>query len=405
MTINLTDFYASFDDRVHESVAHAYDHAPAFRRRMDAAGLAPNDVRRAADLDHLPILRKDDLLALQQADPPFGGLLTVPVGSLRRVFQSPGPLYEPEPDVPDPWRWADALKAAGFRAGDIVLVAFGYHLTPAGAMFEEGARALGCAVVPGGIGNGEQQVQAMVALGVNGYIGLPSYLKALLEKAEGLGLPLTSSLKTAFVSAEPLPPSLRTLLQGYNVSVLQGYGTAEAGNLGYELAPDAGWTLPSDALVQVVDINTGQPLPPGETGEVVATLFEPAYPLIRFGTGDLSAIMSEPCPVTGRPRLVGWQGRSGDAVKVRGMFLHPRQAGAVLTRVPGVAGYQFVITRVEHVDHLTCRVVPTRDIDHDRLVSEVAAAIRDGLKFRADVELVDALPEGAPPLVDERTWD
>ncbi len=405
MTIDLAAFYATFDDRVREAVAHAYDHAPAFRRRMGEAGLAPGDIQRAADLDRLPILRKDDLLALQQADPPFGGLLTLPVGSLRRVFQSPGPLYEPEPDVPDPWRWADALQAAGFAAGDVVLVAFGYHLTPAGAMFEQGARALGCAVVPGGIGNQEQQVQAMVALGVTGYIGLPSYLKALLEKAEALDLPLTQSLKKAFVSAEPLPPSLRALLQGYGVSVMQGYGTAEAGNLGYEMAADAGWTLPWDALVQVVDINTGEPLPPGETGEVVATLFEWAYPLIRFGTGDLSAVMPEPCPVTGRPRLVGWQGRAGDAVKVRGMFLHPRQAGAVLARVPGVARYQFVITRAEHMDHLTCRLVPAPDADRVALAESVAAAIRDGLKFRADVELVEALPEGAGPLLDERTWE
>ncbi|MFN8485392.1 MAG: AMP-binding protein [Anaerolineae bacterium] len=405
MSIDLGAFYASFDDRVRQAVAHAYEYAPAVRRRMDEAGLAPDDVVAAADLDRLPILRKDDLLALQQADPPFGGLLTAPVGSLRRVFQSPGPLYEPEPAVPDPWRWADALEAAGFGAGDVVLVAFGYHLTPAGAMFEEGARALGCAVVPGGIGNQEQQAQAMVALGVSGYIGLPSYLKALLEKAEALGLPLTQTLKKAFVSAEPLPPSLRALLQGYGVSVLQGYGTAEAGNLGYEMAVDAGWTLPWDALVQVVDINSGRPLPPGETGEVVVTLFERTYPLIRFGTGDLSAVMAESCPVTGRPRLVGWQGRAGDAVKVRGMFLHPRQAGAVLARVPGVARYQFVITRAEHLDHLTCRVVPAPDADPAALRETIAAAIRDGLKFRADVEMVETLPDGAPPLVDERTWE
>lgn len=402
---DLSAFGAQFDDQVRVAVAHAYANAPAFRTRLDAAGLTPGDLQTAADLARLPILRKDDLLALQQADPPFGGLLTVPIGSLRRIFQSPGPLYEPEADTPDPWRWAPALRAAGFEAGDIVLVAFGYHLTPAGVMFEAGARAIGCAVVPGGIGNQEQQVQAMAALGATGYIGLPSYLKALLEKGEALSLDLPRTLKKAFVSAEPLPPSLRGLLQGYGVQVLQGYGTAEAGNLGYEMRADAGWTVPDDALVQVCDLNSGQPLGPGETGEVVATLFRPEYPLIRFGTGDLSALHTEPCPDTGRPRLLGWLGRAGDAVKVRGMFLHPRQAAAVMSRVPGVTAYQFVITRREHLDHLTCRLVAAPNADPAMLAETVAVAIRDGLKFRAEVEVVDGLPEGAPPLRDERTWE
>lgn len=394
-----------FDARVRVAVAHAWEHAPAFRRRMDAVGLTALDIKTTADLARLPVLRKDDLLTLQQAEPPFGGLLTVAPASLRRIFQSPGPLYEPEANVADPWRWASALRAAGFRPGDIVLVAFGYHLTPAGVMFEEGARAAGCAVVPGGIGAQEQQVQAMRALGVTGYIGLPSYLKALLEKAEAMGLSLRGQLVKAFVSAEPLPPSLRALIQEYGIAILQGYGTAEAGNLGYEVAPDAGWTVPDDALVQVIDINTGQPLGPGETGEVVCTLFEPAYPLIRFGTGDLSALHAEPCPQTGRPRLVGWLGRAGDAVKVRGMFLHPRQAAGALKAAPGLAAYQFVVTRQSHTDHLTCRVVAAPGADPAAVASAVQSAIRDGLKFRAEVEVVDSLPEGAPPIQDERVWE
>ncbi|MCW5853684.1 MAG: AMP-binding protein [Anaerolineae bacterium] len=400
-----TAFYTTFDTRVRDIVAHAAAHAPAFHQRLAAAGLTPSDVQTVADLARLPILRKDDLLAQQQAHPPFGGLLTVPMGSLRRVFQSPGPMYEPEANVPDPWRWAPALQAAGFGPGDLVLVAFGYHLTPAGAMFEEGARAVGCAVIPGGIGSQEQQAQAMAALGVTGYIGLPSYLKALLEKAEAMGQSLRRTLKKAFVSAEPLPPSLRALLQSYGVQVFQGYGTAEAGNLGYEVTPDAGWTVPDDALVQVCDLNSGQPLGPGETGEVVVTLFEHAYPLIRFGTGDLSALHAEPCPVTGRPRLVGWLGRAGDAVKVRGMFLHPRQAQAVLGKLPGLAAYQFVITRQNHLDHLTCRIVPAPGVAADEVALAVQAAIRDGLKFRADVEPVESLPADAKPLIDERVWE
>jgi len=406
--LDVAAFYATFDERVRAIVAHAYAHAPATRRRFEEAGLTPDDIRSAADLARLPVLRKDDLVALQQADPPFGGLLAVDLAQLRRVFQSPGPINEPEADVADYWRWAPALEAAGFRPGDIVLNAFSYHLTPAGAMFESGLRALGCVVLPGGIGSQEQQVEAMVRLGVTGYVGLPSYLKALLEKAEALGHdPRQWPLRVAFVTAEPLPPSLRQHLQGYGLTVRQGYGTAEAGNLGYECEQEAGWHLPEDALVQVCDINTGRPLPPGQTGEVVVTLFHEAYPLIRFGTGDLSALDPEPCPC-GRstPRLVGWQGRVGDAVKVRGMFLHPRQAAEVMARFPEVAAWQMVVTREAHVDYLTCRVVPTDPgADREALAERLARAIREALRFRAEIAFVDALPADAPPILDQRTWE
>jgi phenylacetate-CoA ligase len=252
-------------------IAHLAAHAPAFARRLEAAGLRAADVRSEADLERIPVLRKDDLIELQAQEPPFGGLLAVEIGALKRVFQSPGPIYEPEADRPDYWRWASALRAAGFRPGDVVLNAFGYHLTPAGAMFEEGLRAVGCTVLPGGVGNQEQQVQAMHALGVNGYVGLPSYLKALLDKADALGLPL--QVEKAFVTAEPLPPSLRAALQQRGVAtVRQGYGTAECGNLGYECEAEDGWHVPEDVIVQICDINTGRPLPPGEVGEVVVTV-------------------------------------------------------------------------------------------------------------------------------------
>jgi len=385
-------------------ITHLASHAPGFARRLAQAGLQASDIRSVDDLNRLPVFRKDDLADLQAADPPFGGLLAVAPGELKRVFQSPGPIYDSEARVDDYWRWAPALRAAGFRAGDLVLNAFAYHLTPAGAMFEEGLRAIGCAVLPGGVGNQEQQVRAMHDLGATGYIGLPSYLKALLDKAEALGLPLR--LTKAFVTAEPLPPSLRAELNARGLTVRQGYGTAECGNLGYECEVQDGWHVPEDALIQVCDLNTGQPLPPGETGEIVVTLFNPTYALVRFGTGDLSAWHPEPCPC-GRPtpRLVGWQGRVGDAVKVRGMFLHPRQLRDLMSRYPEVARWQAVITRHEHRDELTLRVQPAPEADTATLPERLAQHAREAIKFRLRVEVVAELPPDAPPIQDTRSWE
>ncbi|MBI4769048.1 MAG: AMP-binding protein [Chloroflexi bacterium] len=397
----LTDWQAR---RLRETLARLYDRAPAFRARLEAASVSPDSIRSADDLNAIPILRKDRLIELQAADPPFGGFLACAPDELKRIFQSPGPLYDPEPRVADYWRWAPALRAAGFQPGDVVFNGFGYHLTPAGAMFEEGLWAVGCAVIPGGVGNQEQQARLLHDLGVTGYVGLPSYLKALLEKAAALNLPL--KLQKAFVTAEPLPPSLRVLLNGYGLTVRQGYGTAECGNLGYECEQQNGWHIPDNAWVQVCDLTTGQPLPPGQPGEVVATLFTPEYALVRFGTGDLSSLNVEPCPC-GRAshRLMGWQGRAGDAVKVRGMFLHPRQLHQFMAGIPEVMRWQAVVTRREHKDHLTLRVIPASGADSVSLLARLARAARDAIKFHLTVEIVADLPADAPPIQDERTWD
>ncbi len=387
-----------------ELIHHLAAHAPGFARRLEGAGLSPDTIRSIEDLNRLPVIRKDDLAELQTSEPPFGGFLACDPGALKRIFQSPGPIYDPESRQPDYWRWESALRAAGFREGDRVLNAFGYHLTPAGAMFEEGLMAVGCAVIPGGVGNQEQQVRLLHDLAVNGYVGLPSYLKALLEKAEGLGL--TLQLEKAFVTAEPLPPSLRAVIKERGIVIRQGYGTAECGNLGYECEQEDGWHIPADAIIQVCDINSGQPLPPGEIGEIVVTLYNPNYALIRFGTGDLSAVHPEPC-TCGRSeaRLTGWQGRIGDAVKVRGMFLHPRQVSEFLARFPEVERWQAHITRRQHTDYLALRLVAPHAADD--LIHQITDAAREAIKFRVQVQLVDSaeLPPGSPPVLDDRTWE
>jgi phenylacetate-CoA ligase len=274
-------------------------------------------------------------------------------------------------------------------------------------MFEEGLWAAGCAVIPGGIGNQEQQVHVLHDLQVIGYVGLPSYLKALIEKAEELELEMF--VKKAFFTAEPLPPSLRTWLNEHGVTVArQGYGTAECGNLGYECEEENGWHLPEDAIIQVCDINSGQPLPPGESGEIVVTLLNSDYALVRFGTGDLSSLSVDPCPCGRKTaRLMGWQGRIGDAVKVRGMFLHPKQVTDFTSRFEEVLRWQAVITREEHKDFLALHVVTSPGTDLADLTVRLARAARDAIKFHLKVETVseESLPPDSPPIRDERTWE
>jgi len=387
-------------------IKHLAENASGFAARLQAASILPEDIRSVEDLNALPIIRKDDLVDLQEANPPFGGYLSCSPSELKRIFQSPGPIYDPEARRPDYWRWAPALLAASFHPGDMVLNAFAYHLTPAGALFEEGLWAVGCSVIPGGLGNQEQQVAGMHRLKVNGYVGLPSYLKALMDKAADLNLEL--GVKKAFFTAEPLPPSLRRWFNERGVIARQGYGTAECGNLGYECEMENGWHLPEDAIIQVCDLSSGQPLPAGQVGEIVVTLFIPEYALVRFGTGDLSSLNLEPCKC-GRisARLMGWQGRVGDAVKVRGLFLHPRQLADLMKRFPEVACWQAVITRQEHKDFLTLRVVPGEQGASEDLTERIATAARDAIKLHPVVEVVssETLPPGSPPVQDTRTWD
>ncbi|GAP63817.1 phenylacetate-CoA ligase [Ardenticatena maritima] len=391
------------DDLVRRTITYAAAHVPEVQQRLAAAGLRAEDIHGVADLAAIPLLDKDNLPALQAANPPFGGMLAVPVEQLKRIYMSPGPILDPEGDRPDYWRWAAAFWAAGFRRGDIVINTFAYHFTPAGAMFDSALRALGCVVVPTGPGNTEWQLDVLAQTQAVGYVGTPDFLKILLEKAAERGI--TTGLRRAYVSAAPLPPSLRAWLAEQGVATFQGYGTADVGAIGYECEAQDGWHIAPDIVVEIVDPESGQPLPAGEKGEVVVTRADTAYPLVRFATGDLSAFHTEPC-TCGRttPRLVGFLGRVGEAVKVRGMFVRPRQIARALEGFP-VARFQAVISRAEHRDTLTVRVEPHPNATLD--TDAIAATLRETLKLRADVVVVPhgTLHEESPLLVDERTWE
>ena len=394
----------SVDAKLAQIVADLYSNAPAFRQRLDDAGLKPNDLQKTADLTKLPILRKDDLIQLQQENPPFGGLLGMPINELKRVYLSPGPIHEPGPKGVDTGRWSPALKAAGFAAGQLTINAFSYHLTPAASSLDEALFAVGCVVFPGGIGNQEQQIQAILNYNITNYVGLPSYLKALIEKAKAAGHSLP--LRRAFVLAEPLPPSLRQELKEAGVAVYQGYGTAECGNLGYECEAIDGWHVPEGVIVQICDPVTGEPLPHGEQGEVVVTSLHSHYAIVRFGVGDLSSMNDAPCSCgLSSLRLNGWQGRVGAATKVRGMFLHPTQLANAMKRFPQVTAYQAVITRQDHRDNVQLEVVYADAVDGEAVSSQIANFINQSLRFRMNVLAVNEIANGNSPIRDERSWE
>jgi phenylacetate-CoA ligase len=385
------------DGAVARMVSASAARVPAFAARLAAATLDPAAVRGADDISRLAVFTKDQLLAAQRAAPPFGGNIAVDA-VLRRVFCSPGPLYEPQLASSDPWRWVAAVRAAGIGPADRVLNCFSYHFSPAGAMLEEGCLAVGAAVIPAGVGNQDLQVQVAAEVGATAYVGLPSYLKALVDKASERGVPWT--IRRALVTAEPLPDSLRSWLEVHVPVVLQAYGTAEAGLLGYETAPRSGLQVPDDVLIEICDLDSGAPRLDDGIGQVVVTLFDPQLPVVRFGTGDLSAWTVGP---DNSLRLAGVLGRFGEAVKVRGLFLHPRQAAAALAPVAGIARYRFVVARVDHQDALRCELVPDAGVDPTQLAASAREQIRAQLRFAAEVVCVAELPDG-PAIVDGRDW-
>ncbi|HEY1299286.1 MAG TPA: AMP-binding protein [Stellaceae bacterium] len=388
-------------------VAAAKSASPAYRELF--ADIRPEAVTSRETLADLPLTRKSALIELQRRDPPFGGFAAAPVSAMRRLFVSPGPIYEPEARRPDFWRFARALYAAGFRAGDLIHNAFSYHLTPAGAMVESAAEVLGCPVLPAGTAPTDQQLRAIADLRPAGYVGTPSFLKVLLDRAAADAID-ASSLEKALVGAEALPASLRAAIRARGVDVLQCYGTADLGVIAYE-STDAdgnlaeGMVLDEGILVELVRPGTGEPVAEGDVGEVVVTTLTPEYPLIRFATGDLSAILPgpSPCGRTNR-RIKGWLGRADQATKVRGLFVHPQQITDILRRHPSIRAARLVVERPGTTDEMTL-LVETGDAREDP--AKIAASVQALTKLRATVSVAapGSLPADGKLIEDRRRLD
>ena len=387
---------------------HAWSRAPGVRRRLEGAGLTPRDIRGVDDLARLPVVKKSEMPDLQAADPPFGGFCTVPLPRVRRIFVSPGPILEPMGPEVGAWHAETCLYAGGFRPGDVVLNTFLYHLVPAAHELDEALHLIGCTVVPTGVGNTDTQVTVARAVGATGYVGTPSFLMTVLNRAKELGVGRLP-FQVAQVGAEPLPETLRNQLeQEHGIFTRQGFGTADLGLVAYECPEKAGMHLVEDAIVQVCDPQSGEPLADGEIGELVATVDNHTYPMLRFGTGDLTVVDDAPCPC-GRTsaRMLGWRGRADEVTKVRGMFIHPRQADEVVHTVRGVTRYQVIVGREAHQDTLTLRVELSPDAQASVVTPALEAAIRDVMKLRGTVQVVAAgtIPDGGKKISDARTWD
>jgi len=386
-----------------EAVANAKDNAPGYAKIL--AEVDPRDVTSREALANLPVTRKSDLIELQAAEPPFGGLTTKPARELARLFVSPGPIADPEGHGTDWWRFARALFAARFRKGDIVQNCFSYHFTPAGAMFESAAHALGCAVCAGGVGQTEMQVQAIAHFGADGYAGTPDFLKMILDKARETGTPIPT-LKKALVSGGALLPPLREEVRQQGVNVLQCYGSADLGLIAYESEAVEGMILDEGIVVEILRPGTGDPVPDGEVGEVVVTTLNRDYPLVRFATGDLSAIMpgASPCGRTA-PRIKGWLGRADQTTKIRGMFVHPAQIDRIVKRHPEIRRARLVVGTDGGKDSATliCEVENGNETIAERIANSVQAEI----KVRADVRIVaiDKILNDGKVIEDTRTYD
>lgn len=384
-------------------IAHAKANTPYYAKAF--SHIDPAEVTSREALSALPTIRKSDLATLQKQDPPLGGLCAVPMHELAHIFSSPGGIYEPDGGTKDYWRYARALWAAGVRPGHLVHNTFSYHLVPAGLFVESGAHAIGCPVVPGGVGNTEIQLQLLADLKPDFYIGTPSFLRILLQKAKENGTDL-SNLKNGLVGAEALPPSLRQELADMGVNVLQGYGTADLGSIAYESKALEGMIIDEGVIVEIVEPLGTKPVAPGEVGEVVVTTLNPVYPLIRFATGDLSAVLpgASPCGRTNM-RIKGWMGRADQSTKVRGMFVHASHVGQIAGRHPEIKKARFVITSHDNNDQLTLRIAVE---GADASIAEaVTASIRDITKLRGTVEIVDAadLPDDGKAVDDQRTYE
>lgn len=388
-------------------IANAKKKGPGWARIL--GDVAPDAVTDRASLAALPVTRKSDLAAMQAESPPLGGLATEGAGGLSWIFASPGPIFEPGMRDGDFWRMGRAMFAAGFRAGDIAYNTFAYHLTPAGHMMEAGAHAVGCTVVPGGVGNTDIQLQVIAHIKPEAYLGTPSFLRILLEKATetGAGLPFTK----ASVGGEALPPSLRAAFAKQGIDVLQSYGTADIGLIAYESKTADGATegliLDEGVILEIVRPGSDEPVADGEVGEVVVTSLNPVYPLIRFGTGDLSAVLAgtSPCGRT-NTRIKGWMGRADQTAKVRGMFVHPSQVARIAARHDAVVRARLVLTNPDHTDTMVLEC-ETEAVGDDALVKAVEDSIQAECKLRGSAKLVavGSLPNDGKVIDDQRRFE
>jgi phenylacetate-CoA ligase len=405
--------HAAMEKKLRSAIAHAYKNAPAVRELMHQAGVKPADIKTYKDLEKLPVIRKTDMIELQKRNPPFGGFLAVPMEEVERVFISPGPIYELQSSR---IKWfARAFWAAGFRKGDIAINTFTYHLSPAGMLFHEALRHCGATVVVTGVGNTDIQIQTIRDLKVTGFVGTPSFLMTIIKRAEEMGLNFKKDLRInkAWFTGEMLSPSIRTILENdYNIRTSQAYAVTEPGGaIAYECSQHRGMHLMDDYCLEIIDPNTGKQLKAGEVGEVVVTpLHKKSWGLVRFGTGDLSSYITEPCPC-GRTahRLTGILGRAGDAVKVRGMFVVAKQAEEAVLASGDVIRMQFIVTRRNDRDILTLKAeLKNESVNKVTLQEAINTGFQNACRVKIDVfEFIPmgTLPEKYPKMLDGRMWE
>jgi phenylacetate-CoA ligase len=398
------------DQRIRQLIAHAYDHAPAIRNIMDQARVTPADIQSATDLPKIPITSKDELVKIHAQNPPFGGFLTVDPSTLPRIYISPGPIFDPQPQNPEAFETVlTPFRYIGFIKGDRVLNTFLYHLTPAGLLVDEALRFCGATVLPTGPGNTELQVLMAMKLNANGYTGTPSYLMTILDKMAEMGIPNAAvPIKKALFSAEIYTPSQKARFEGeYGMTTCSAYGTADLGFMGYTRDDIEGFCVLDHVYLEICDPETGVPVEPGHTGEIIVTTFNKGYPLVRFGTGDIGALAAEPAAGCTQ-QLLGLFGRTGEAVKVRGMFLHPNQLLAAVARLPQIRHAQAVITRVGNQDHVAIQV----ELQPEQTGTDITETLKNHLqavsRLRVDgVQVVEpgVIDPGQRLIRDERTWE
>ncbi|MCJ7605115.1 MAG: AMP-binding protein [Dehalococcoidales bacterium] len=412
-TMSPADREAYLNKKLAAHVAHTYRHAPAVRKLLDGAGVSPAQITTVKDLEKLPVTRKPGLIEMQKADLPYGGVTAIPNEDVERVFISPGPIYEIQPSSVE-W-FAKSFWAAGIRKGDVVINTFTYHLSPAGVLFHEGIRDCGATVVVTGTGNTDLQIQIMKDLKVTGFVGTPSFLMTIINRIEEMGMSLKKdlSIRNAWFTGEMLAPSLRVTFENdYGIDTYQTYAVTEPGGaIAYECREKSGMHLMDEFVTEIVDPETGKQLGPGEIGEIVTTqVCNRDWGLIRFGTGDLSSYVTEPCPC-GRTasRITGIVGRAGDAVKVRGMFIVAKQAEQAITGFDQVARYQLIVGREKHRDSLTLRLeLKDAGTDTSRLGNDINQKFQDVCRIKIDrVEFVEkgSIAEDAQGISDKRKWD